>query len=50
MTANGNKPIISQEKAVELLGLAHNPMAEFDRILKELERENTHDIFQPTNL
>jgi hypothetical protein len=39
MDANGNKPIISQEKSVELSGLVKNSQDEYDKIKDEKSEE-----------
>ena len=44
MTANGNRPIISQREAIELLGWSDNP----DKTLEEIRQESMYDVFEPT--
>lgn len=50
MTANGNKPIISQERSVELSGLTENHEEDWKIIQSEAVAENSNEIFQPTNI
>ena len=49
VTANGNKPIISQKTSVRLGGLTIDPDAEYEQIKKEDTEANTSDLFSPTN-
>lgn len=44
MTANGNKPIISQRESIEILGWSDN----VDKTLEEINSENMGDVFEPT--
>ena len=44
MTANGNKPIISQREAIEQLGWSNDP----DQTLREITEESTLDAFSLT--
>lgn len=44
LTANGNKPVISQEETVEKVGLTKNPQATFAKIQEETSNENTFSI------
>ena len=44
MTANGNKPIISQREAIEQLGWSDD----VDKTLQEINEESTIDVFEPT--
>lgn len=50
MTANGNKPVISQQKSVALGNLVENSQEEWEIIKAESEEEKQKDIFQPVNL
>lgn len=50
LAANGNKPVISHEKSVELANLTQEPADDWIIIQKEAEAENSTDVFQPTNL
>lgn len=45
MTANGNKPIISQREAIEQLGWSDD----VDKTLQEITQESTLDAFELTN-
>lgn len=45
MTANGNKPLISQEKSVALSGLSENPLQEWETLKKQAQSEQQNDIF-----
>lgn len=44
MTANGNKPIISQRESVELLGWSND----VDKTLQQISDESMADVFEPT--
>ena len=44
MTANGNKPIVSQRESIELLGWS----ADVDKTMQEIEAEGLRDAFEPT--
>ena len=48
MTANGNKPVISQEESVEKVGLSANPKDTFEKIQEEAERDGYSSSFEPT--
>ena len=48
MTANGNKPVISQEEAVEKAGLSANPKDTYEKIQEETERDSYSNSFEPT--
>lgn len=50
MLANGNKPVISHEKSVELANLTPQSNEDWLIIQKEKKEDNSNDIFQPTNL
>lgn len=50
MAANGNKPLISQEKSVEMAGLTYKSQEDWETIKAEQEKEQNSDIFNPTNL
>jgi hypothetical protein len=49
MTANGNKPVISQEESIEKTGLSMNPKDTFEKIREETGRENTFTIGEPVD-
>ncbi len=49
MTANGNKPIISQRQSIKNAGLTNDPDEDFEQIMKEESRENTFMIGEPTD-
>ena len=44
MTANGNKPIVSQRESIELLGWS----ADVDKTMQEIEADGMRDAFEPT--
>lgn len=44
MTANGNKPIVSQRESIEMLGWS----ADVDETMREIEGESTRDAFELT--
>lgn len=44
LTANGNKPIISQREAIQQLGWSDN----VDKTLLEIQEQETRDAFEPT--
>lgn len=48
VTANGNKPIISQKTSVALSGLVEDTDGEFELITGEAETTAKADIFEPT--
>ncbi|SHJ05636.1 Phage portal protein, SPP1 Gp6-like [Cruoricaptor ignavus] len=50
LSANGNKPLISQQKAAELAGLTANPDSDWLLIKSEESEQNYSEVFQPTNL
>lgn len=47
LTANGNKPVISQEESIEKVGLSSNPQGTFTKIQDESSRENSFMIGEP---
>jgi SPP1 family phage portal protein len=47
MTANGNKPMISQKQSVMAASLSQNPEADFEQIQDESSRENFFSIAEP---
>lgn len=47
LTANGNKPVISQEESIEKVGLSSNPQGTFAKIQDESSRENSFVIGEP---
>lgn len=49
VTANGGKPIISQQKSVELAGFTDDPAADYIQIEGEWDKENNQSVFNPTN-
>lgn len=44
MTANGNKPIVSQRESIEMLGWSED----VDKTLEEINSESMGDVFEPT--
>jgi SPP1 family phage portal protein len=48
ITANGNKPIISQRQSVKNAGLTNDPDADFEQIQEEASRDNTFTLGEPT--
>lgn len=48
MTANGNKPVISQKTAVKMANLVNDHEAELAQIKEETDREMYFDIGEPT--
>ena len=48
LTANGQKPLISQEEAVEKAGLSANPKETYGKIVEETSREKSFFIGEPT--
>lgn len=50
MAANGNLPVLSQQKSVEMSGLTNDPTAEWVIIQAETEANKAQDVFQTTNL
>lgn len=47
LTANGNKPVISQEESVEMAGLSGNAKATMEKINNETSRDNSFMIGEP---
>lgn len=47
MTANGNKPVVSQEESIEKAGISKNPQDTYAKIQEESSRENSFVIGEP---
>lgn len=47
IAANGGKPVVSQEKSIELAALTEDPKAEFIKIEAEYAKSRTENVFQP---
>lgn len=47
MTANGNKPVISQEESVERVGISQNPEATMQKLDAQSQRDNSFVIGEP---
>ena len=47
LTANGNKPVISQEESVERVGISKNPSKTIQKIKDEQTTENSFVIGEP---
>ena len=47
MTANGNKPVISQEESVSMAGISNNPEITMQKLNAQAEAENTFNIGEP---
>lgn len=47
VAANGNKPLVSHERSVELAGLSEKPAEDWIKIQAELDKENARDILEP---
>ena len=47
ITANGNKPLISQEESIEKSGLSGNPKSTYEKIKDEESRSNSFSIGEP---
>ena len=47
MTANGNKPVISQEESVERCKISTNPEATMQKLKEQSERDNSFMIGEP---
>lgn len=47
LTANGNKPVISQEESVERVGLSKDPTKTIEKIKEEQSAENSFVIGEP---
>lgn len=48
MTANGNKPVVSQEESIEKAGISKDPENTYAKIQEESERDNYSNSFEPT--
>lgn len=48
LTANGNKPLISQKQSVIAANLSQDPEADFEQMQDESSRDNTFTIGEPT--
>ncbi|WP_138481585.1 phage portal protein [Dyadobacter bucti] len=48
VAANGGKPLVSQERSVELAGFSEKPGDDFIKIKAEYAEENVKDILEPT--
>lgn len=48
VAANGNQPIISQEKSVRLSPFSDDPESDYKKIVEETEKRNTFDVFERT--
>jgi hypothetical protein len=48
VAANGGKPIISQERSVELAGFSEDPAGDFVKIKAEYAEEAARDILEPS--
>lgn len=47
LTANGNKPVVSQEESVEKAGLSGDPKKTMEKINEQTTRENSFNIGEP---
>lgn len=47
MTANGNKPVISQEESVVMAGVSNNPDVTLEKLAEESANENSFTIGEP---
>lgn len=47
LTANGNKPVISQEESVERVGLSKDPTKTIEKLKSEQSAENSFMIGEP---
>ena len=47
LTANGNKPVLSQEESVERAGISKNPEATMKKLNEQSERDNAFMIGEP---
>ncbi|MDO4728388.1 MAG: phage portal protein [Bacteroidota bacterium] len=47
LTANGGKAVISQEEAVEKIGISKNPKATYEKLKEEESRNNSFVISEP---
>jgi hypothetical protein len=48
VAANGGKPLVSQERSVELAGFSEKPGDDWIKIQAEYEKEKTYDITEPS--
>ena len=49
MTANGNKPVISQEESIEKAGLSANPKDTYEKVQDESSREKSFFVGEPVD-
>ena len=47
LTANGNKPVISQEESVVSVGISKNPEQTMQKLREQSDRENSFTIGEP---
>lgn len=47
MTANGNKPVVSQEESVERAGISQNPEVTMRKLEEQSQRDNSFMIGEP---
>lgn len=47
MTANGNKPVVSQEESVERAGISQNPEVTMKKLEEQSQRDNSFMIGEP---
>ena len=47
MTANGNKPVVSQEESVERAGISKNPEVTMKKLKEQSQRDNSFMIGEP---
>lgn len=47
LTANGNKPVISQEESVASMGISKNPEQTMQKLREQSDRENSFTIGEP---
>ncbi len=47
LTANGNKPIVSQEESIEKSGISNNPKETYEKLKDEESRQNSFLIGEP---
>ena len=48
LTANGNKPVVSQEESIEKAGVSMNPQATYEKLQAEDARSVYTSAFEPT--
>lgn len=48
LTANGNKPVVSQEESIEKAGVSMNPQATYEKLQAEDARSSYTSAFEPT--